>query len=333
MLLLVDQAPGEGHGNPLSRSKQIKNGKKKIVQLRLLVNLYFRTSATSHLVSKMSLQLLAFICLQELEHSTWPLESRQVEAITSLRSKPPAALLGSASLAGARREGTTRVRRTFPRRLWNSHPLPTHGPALLLGDRYQPARSGRRSRPTGAGHPGSPRRGLGRQPGGADTGARRAAAGASSPLAPASSPSPGGRARAGRERGGGVRAAAARPGGSRGRGARRSERTSPRRARRSSPAAAPARRRPRSRTRAREGRGRPRAVPARLPAPRRPRAPPGRRGGRDPRRPRTREAGSRGRPQPEGIARDRRSSPRHPPPETWNADSRGGAHDYIFRES
>ena len=73
MLLSVDQAPGEGHGNPLSGSKQ-KLKREKVVQLRL----------------KMSLQLLAFICLQELEHSTWPLESRQVEAITSLqpRSRP-----------------------------------------------------------------------------------------------------------------------------------------------------------------------------------------------------------------------------------------------------
>ena len=89
MLLSVDQAPGEGHGNPLSGSKQ-KLKREKVVQLRLLVNLHFRTSATSHLVSKMSLQLLAFICLQDLEHSTWPLESRQVEAITSLqpRSRP-----------------------------------------------------------------------------------------------------------------------------------------------------------------------------------------------------------------------------------------------------
>ncbi|XP_027401230.1 uncharacterized protein LOC113894779 [Bos indicus x Bos taurus] len=259
----------------------------------------------------MSLQLLAFICLQELEHSTWPLESRQVEERDQTGRRGCAA--------------------PSPHRLWNSHPLPTHGPTLLLGDRYQPARSGRRSRPTGAGHPGSPGRGLGRQPGGTDTGAadtgtRRADATASSPPAPVSSPSPGGRARAGREPGGSVRAAAARPGGSRGRGARRSERTSPRRARRSSPAAAPARCRPRSRTRAREGRGRPRAAPPdsrhRVAPERRPNGgAAATRGGRGPGK--QHPADARSPREPPGT---RQSSPRHPPPETWNADSRGGAH-------
>lgn len=139
----------------------------KIVQLRLLVNLYLRQCKLTPRIQNVAPESLAFICLQELEHGILPLESRQVEAITSLLSKPPRSA-ARFSVTGRERDerGTTRVRRTFPRRLWNSHPLPTHGPALLLGDRYQPARSGRRSRPTGAGHPGSPRRGLGRQPGG-----------------------------------------------------------------------------------------------------------------------------------------------------------------------
>ena len=171
-------------------------------------------------------------------------------------SKPPAALC---QVQCHRRERDQRGRRgcapPFPAPPQGLAPT-SHAaqPFSSLLATTNTARSGRRNRTTGAGRPGSPSRGPGRQ-----TGVRGGRMGA--PPAPRLPPSPlkpaGGRAQAGREPGGSVRAAPALPGGSRGRGARRSERTSPPRVRRARPAAAPARRRPRSRIReAPTGRGR-----------------------------------------------------------------------------
>ncbi|XP_043727350.1 early nodulin-20-like isoform X3 [Cervus elaphus] len=86
-------------------------------------------------------------------------------------------------------------------------------------------------------------------------------------------------------------------------------------------------------TRAREVRGRPHVAPARIPTPRRPeRRPHGgaaarSRGGRGPGMEDPADARS-----PRESPGAGRSSPRHPPPETWNADSRGGAHGQDLQE-
>lgn len=200
------------------------------------------------------------------------------------------------------------MRRTFPRVSELTPTSHTHGPALLLGDRYQPARSGRRSRPTGRDTQGPHAEGWA----GSRAGRHGRKAGGcmlSSPwprlLPPfprrASARGP----RAGRRREGGGGAAGRGPGAAERGG---SERTSPRRACRSSPRAAlPAARAPGP------GRGRPARCPRPAPGTASPPSAARTAGRPHPRRPRTREAGSRGRPQPEGIARDRRSSPRHPP--------------------
>ncbi|XP_043294732.1 uncharacterized protein LOC122422330 isoform X2 [Cervus canadensis] len=86
-------------------------------------------------------------------------------------------------------------------------------------------------------------------------------------------------------------------------------------------------------TRAREVRGRPRVAPARIPTPRRPEHRP--HGGAAARSRRGRGPGmedpadARSPRESPGAGR---SSPRHPPPETWNADSRGGAHGQDLQE-